>query len=40
MGLEKFNVKENHNFFWKIHGYSLVHLVLCSPTYLPTYVNK
>jgi len=40
MGSKKLNLKANINFLKKIHGYSSIHLDLCFPTYLPTYVNK
>ncbi len=36
--LKKFNLKAKHNLKNNNHGYSLVHLVLCFPTYLPTYL--
>jgi hypothetical protein len=40
MNSKKFNPKAKHKIKKKIHGYYLVHLVLCFPTYLPTYVSK
>ncbi len=36
MNLKKFNLKPKHKIKIKFHGYSLLHLVLCFPTYLPT----
>jgi len=40
MNSKKLNLETKHKIKKNIHGYSLVHLVLCFPIYLHTYVNK
>jgi len=40
MSWKKLNLKVKHKIKIKFHRYFLVHLILCFPTYLPTYVSK
>jgi hypothetical protein len=40
MNLKKFNLKAKQNNNNKIHGYSLVHLVLCFPTYYSGWITS